>query len=97
MSNTPAHTGLEARLKQLNPAQALTVGDALELIKVVNHNAYRLEALAREGVPPKVCPARHDDLVDSLPVDILNPASMVSLKQEEIIFQGLPTFIFTAQ
>lgn len=83
---TPTHTGLEARLKKLNPAQALTVGDALELIKVVNHNAYRLETLAKEVVP-KVCPARHNDSVEVLFNSVF--------KRETVNFRGLPTFILT--
>jgi hypothetical protein len=84
---TPTHTGLEARLKELNPAQALTVGDALELIKVVNHNAYRLEALAKEVVAPQVLPSRTNDSLDDLFESVFN--------RKVVDFRGLSTIILT--
>ncbi len=42
VNNKPQHTGLAAALSQLPPSQAVTVGEMLELIKIVNHNSYRM-------------------------------------------------------
>lgn len=46
MTQVTTQTGLLAELSTLLTSQALTVGQALQLIDIVNHNAQKLTSLA---------------------------------------------------